>query len=193
MMRKNKQTNRDLALQAATSLFLNKGYLATSMDEIVATSKVSKTNIYYYFSSKEDLLSAILDQLIQTYQRMIEEIASQHGLSVHKRITALLQLLARQELICLGGCPFLTLYTQLPQDAHAIREKVGRFFRDQVDTVDKLLQEGIEKQEFKAGLPSRPTAQFIVSAVEGGLFLQHASQDETLLEQALSTLAFLLK
>lgn len=192
-MMRQKKTNRDLVVEVATSLFLNKGYLATSMDEIVATSKVSKTNIYYYFSSKEDLLSAILDQLIQTYRGLIAEIASQHALSVYERITALLQLLANQELSCLGGCPFLTLYTQLPPDAHAIRAKVGRFFLDQVDTVDKLLQMGIERQEFKAGLPSRPTAQLIVSAVEGGLFLQHAGQDDTLLEQALSTLALLLK
>jgi TetR/AcrR family transcriptional regulator, transcriptional repressor for nem operon len=193
MIKKRKPSNRDLTLQVATSLFLTKGYLATSMDEIVAASKVSKTNIYYYFKSKEDLLSAILDQLIQTYTEMIHDVASQASVSVQERFKALLHQLIGQDLECLGGCPFLTLYTQLPQDAHQIREKVSRFFRDQVDTVEALLREGIQKQEFKADLPARPTAQLIVSMIEGGLFLQHASQDSGMLTNSISTLALLLK
>ncbi|NEW07964.1 TetR/AcrR family transcriptional regulator [Paenibacillus sp. SYP-B3998] len=192
-MKKRKPTNRDRTLQVATSLFLTKGYLATSMDEIVAVSKVSKTNIYYYFKSKEDLLSAILDQLIQTYTEMIHEVASRRDTSVQERFTALIQLLTQQELECLGGCPFLTLYAQMPQEAHQLREKVSAFFRDQVDAVEALLHEGIQKQEFKDDLPARATAQLIVSLIEGGLFLAHASKDTGMLGSSLTTLAFLLK
>jgi TetR/AcrR family transcriptional repressor of nem operon len=193
MMKKYKPSNRDLVLQVATTLFLSKGYLATSMDDIVTASKVSKTNIYYYFKSKEDLLSAIMDQLIQTYTEMIHDIAERSSLTVQERFNAILRMLTHQELECLGGCPFISLYTQLPQDAPIIREKVGRFFRDQIDIVEQLVLEGIQKQEFKADLSARSTAQFIVAAIEGGLFLQHASEDSTLLEQSFPTLALLLK
>ncbi|MBD0382536.1 TetR/AcrR family transcriptional regulator [Paenibacillus sp. WST5] len=192
-MKKNKPSNRDLVLQVATSLFLSKGYLATSMDEIVTASKVSKTNIYYYFKSKEDLLSAIMGQLIQTYTEMICDIAKRSSLTVEERFKDILQLLTRQQLECLGGCPFITLYAQMPPEAHMIREKIGQFFRNQIDTVEQLVLEGIQKQEFKADLQSRPTAQFIVAAIEGGLFLQHASEDSVTLDQTLPTLALLLK
>ncbi|SMF85939.1 transcriptional regulator, TetR family [Paenibacillus uliginis N3/975] len=193
MIKKYKPSNRDLALQVATTLFLSKGYLATSMDDIVTASKVSKTNIYYYFKSKEDLLSAIMDQLIQTYTEMIHDIAERSSLTVQERFKAILRMLTHQELECLGGCPFITLYTQMPLDAPIIREKVGRFFRDQIGIVEQLVLEGIHKQEFKADLSARSTAQFIVAAIEGGLFLQHASEDSTLLEQSFHTLALLLK
>lgn len=45
-MKTTKRTsNREKALNTAEHLFLTKGFLFTSMDEIVAESKVSKTNI----------------------------------------------------------------------------------------------------------------------------------------------------
>ncbi|WP_262985231.1 TetR/AcrR family transcriptional regulator [Paenibacillus elgii] len=163
------------------------------MDEIVVESKVSKTNIYYYFKSKDELLSAIVETLVQTYTGMIHDVISRKNLTVQERITTLLHLLTRQELECLGGCPFLTLYSQMPQDAHLLREKISRFFRDQVDLLEALLTEGIRSRQISAQLPARSTAQFIVSAVEGGLILQHVSQDPNVLENTLQFLAFLLK
>ena len=193
MKKQKKLTNRDLVIQVATDLFLSKGYLATSMDEIVAVSKVSKTNIYYYFKSKEDLLASILEQLIHTYNEMIQETVSRAELSVQERFTALLQVLTGLKWTSLGGCPFLTLYTQMPQDADLLKEKVSVFFRDQMDTVEALLVEGVHNKEFSSTLPTKATAQLIVSTIEGGLFLQHASHNPAMLGQTLSTLALLLK
>jgi AcrR family transcriptional regulator len=193
MMKKNKITNRDVVLRIATSLFLTQGYHATSMDEIVAVSNVSKTNIYYYFKSKEELLSAILDQLIQTYNEMIYEVVSRKDQSVQERFEILLQLLTEQETDCLGGCPFITLYTQMPQDSALFRNKISQFFQSQITTVEILLNEGRERLEIQAELPARSTAQFIISAIEGALFLQHASQDPSILENLKFTLALLLK
>ncbi len=193
MKKQKKLTNRDLVIQVATDLFLTKGYLATSMDEIVAVSKVSKTNIYYYFKRKEDLLAAILEQLIHTYNEMIQKTVSRSELSVQERFTALLQVLTGLEWTSLGGCPFLTLYTQMPQDADVLRDKVSVFFRDQMLTVEALLIEGVHNKEFSSTLPTKATAQLIVSTIEGGLFLQHANQDPAMLSQTLSTLALLLK
>lgn len=196
MMKKlKKQSNRDIALQTATSLFLSKGYHVTSMDEIVAVSKVSKTNIYYYFKSKEDILSAIFDQLIQVYNEMIYDAASSKDISVQERFESLVHLLVHQKPDCLCGCPFLTLYAQLPQDAiPLIQGKVDDFFRNQIATVEALLHEGVQTQELKSSLPIRETAQFIVSAIEGSLFLKQVMSNEpTSPEDFLQTLAFLLK
>ncbi|WP_248926017.1 TetR/AcrR family transcriptional regulator [Paenibacillus hamazuiensis] len=196
MIKKNKKpSNRDVALRAAASLFLTKGYHATSMDEIAAESKVSKTNIYYYFKSKEELLSAIFDGLIQTYTEMIHDAASRRDLTVQERFETLFNLLVQQKPDCLGGCPFLTLYAQLPQDAvPLIQGKVSGFFRSQIATVEALLDEGVKRKELRADLPAGTTAQFIVSAIEGALFLQQVMGSEAALPQNfLHTLAYMLK
>ena len=60
--------------QKALDLFLKKGYDATPMSMIAKVLGMSKANLYYYFSSKEDLLYQIhLDDLKRRLIPIIEE------------------------------------------------------------------------------------------------------------------------
>ncbi|MEU3909367.1 TetR/AcrR family transcriptional regulator [Streptomyces goshikiensis] len=51
---------RKAIMEAATELFLGKGYPGTSMDEIAATAAVSKQTVYKQFTDKETLFGAII-------------------------------------------------------------------------------------------------------------------------------------
>jgi TetR/AcrR family transcriptional repressor of mexJK operon len=51
---------RAAILEAATTMFLQSGYLGTSMDEIAALAAVSKQTVYKHFSDKERLFSEIV-------------------------------------------------------------------------------------------------------------------------------------
>src|ERR1700739_3932691 len=57
---------RRAILNAATEVFLQKGYLATNMDEIAALAAVSKQTVYKNFPSKEtlsvEIVSSVTDQ-----------------------------------------------------------------------------------------------------------------------------------
>ncbi len=56
-------TSRILA--EATRLFAEKGFLGTSVQEIVDAANVTKGALYYYYSSKDDLLYEIYHRVIQ--------------------------------------------------------------------------------------------------------------------------------
>ncbi|WP_106767328.1 TetR/AcrR family transcriptional regulator [Paenibacillus faecalis] len=51
---------RDLILDKAKELFIQRGYAATSMDELVRYIGVSKGSIYYHFKSKDELFIQLL-------------------------------------------------------------------------------------------------------------------------------------
>ncbi len=60
-----KATKRmDKVARAAARLFSRQTYLATSMDEIAAAAKVSKGGMYYYFTTKADVLFYIVDRVL---------------------------------------------------------------------------------------------------------------------------------
>ena len=50
-------------LNAATEVFLEKGFAATSVDEIAARAKASKITFYHHFGNKEKLFEAIVMRL----------------------------------------------------------------------------------------------------------------------------------
>src|ERR1700691_578451 len=51
---------RQAILDAATTLFLREGYLATSMDQIAAAASVSKQTVYKQFADKQSLFREIV-------------------------------------------------------------------------------------------------------------------------------------
>src|SRR5580658_9889542 len=54
---------RQAILDAATAVFLQKGYLATNMDEIAALAAVSKQTVYKNFPGKETLFVEIVSSV----------------------------------------------------------------------------------------------------------------------------------
>src|SRR5688500_4955551 len=54
------ERRRTQLMEAATALFAEKGYHATSVADIVRREQVGKGVFYWYFSSKEELFCEIL-------------------------------------------------------------------------------------------------------------------------------------
>jgi len=63
---RNSDRKRKAILEAAMGVFLKKGYLDTSMEEIAALAQVSKQTVYKQFSSKESLFIEIVTRMTGT-------------------------------------------------------------------------------------------------------------------------------
>jgi AcrR family transcriptional regulator len=62
---------REAILRIAHEAFLTDGYAATSMSEIARKVGGSKATLYNYFSSKEELFTAVVDEKCQDIQEMV--------------------------------------------------------------------------------------------------------------------------
>ena len=58
--------------EASMKLFAEKGYDATSVEEITATVGVAKGTLYYHFSSKEEIFNFLVDEGIKLLLNNIE-------------------------------------------------------------------------------------------------------------------------
>ncbi|EIJ80567.1 transcriptional regulator, TetR family protein [Bacillus methanolicus PB1] len=65
-----------LIIDAAMKLFANKGFAATSIQEIANKAGISKGAFYIYFKSKESLLIAIFKYYYETIKARMDEIKS---------------------------------------------------------------------------------------------------------------------
>jgi TetR/AcrR family transcriptional repressor of mexJK operon len=90
------ERKRAAILAAATDIFLEKGYLGTSMDEIATLAAVSKQTVYKHFADKERLFSEIV---INTVKEAADRVhAEVHGLAESTSIERDLRELARRQL-----------------------------------------------------------------------------------------------
>jgi AcrR family transcriptional regulator len=69
--RADRDEKRDDILKVAYAAFLSEGYAATSMSSIAARVGGSKATLYNYFSSKEELFAAVIEEKCRDIQAMI--------------------------------------------------------------------------------------------------------------------------
>jgi TetR/AcrR family transcriptional repressor of mexJK operon len=65
---------RRAILAAAATVFLQKGYLGTSMDEVAALASVSKQTVYKHFADKERLFSEIVAATVDEVSDPVQEV-----------------------------------------------------------------------------------------------------------------------
>ncbi|PKJ55683.1 TetR/AcrR family transcriptional regulator [Bacillus sp. SN10] len=182
-MTKVKLMNQKRVIEVAATLFLEKGFAYTSMDELVRVSKVSKSNVYYHFSNKEVLLEGVVDYWIEMYQSAIDDVLSQNQFLVEDRIQLFLKQLSQgvQSRGYKGSCPFITLYIQSPTQATQIKEKIGLFFTGLQKKVSLLLKQGIENGEFRNTINIDEVASLFITNLEGALFISETLKDATVI------------
>ncbi len=64
-MSRIRQKNQELIIEVACHLFAEQGYAATKMADIAKQADIPKPNVYYYFSTKDNLYRAVLNTVIQ--------------------------------------------------------------------------------------------------------------------------------
>ncbi|MEG0255939.1 TetR/AcrR family transcriptional regulator [Vagococcus sp.] len=178
-----KISNKKRVIEVAALLFFQEGYTYTSMDEVVKKSGVSKSNVYYHFSSKEELLLAVIDYWIDAYQSNIEEVMKQTDLSLSERMLTFLEGLASsiEQRNYQGSCPFITFIMQSPNDDLDVKEKINHFFDDLTSICEHLIQQGIETKEFRKDINAKETAQLFINNLEGALFLAEVKRDSSII------------
>jgi len=69
--------NEAKILKAAVELFSRKGFDGTRIAEIAEASGLPKANVYYYFSTKEDIYTKLIESVLEGWDRALEHIRAE--------------------------------------------------------------------------------------------------------------------
>ena len=147
--RRRKDARPQEILEAALSVFAEKGFAATRMDEIAVRARVSKGTIYLYFESKEAVFRALIQA---TLVRRVSDLA----LLVRDHKGPVAPLL-RELLLRLGHFVSTSDLVVLPKMVIAEAGNfpdLARIYREEVverglTLFGGLLQAGMDRGEFK--------------------------------------------
>lgn len=79
-------------IESATTLFLENGFVETSMGDIAARVGVNRPAINYYFRTKERLFEEVLGSIVRTIMPRVVGVVMQQDLSVAERIERLVDI-----------------------------------------------------------------------------------------------------
>ena len=137
---------RDQILRTAADLFRERGYRATTLDNIAARLGMSKASLYTYFRAKEEMLAAISRETIETFTREMS-LVLRSRLAPDERLRRVVRQHVR---FVIGNRSFLTVFfseeTNLPA-------RFARSLAAQKDRYDKALEalvaEGVRRGLFR--------------------------------------------
>jgi len=149
--------------KVAQDLFSKFGFFKTTVDEIAKAARIGKATIYHYFKGKEEIFKEVVEKESRILNAKIKEAVNQED-TPEKKIRAFV--LTRAKYLN----ELANIYSALKDDVlkkfdfiEKIREKD---FKKEMKIIQKILKEGIEKNNFMIQ-DIELTSFAIISALKG--------------------------
>ncbi len=135
------KTTKRRIFEIATQLFAQKGYEATSIEEITSVVGVAKGTLYYHFISKEELFNELVDDGVEFLKKSIDIKIR----NMDNPIDKLRRVITTQIRVAKKYDKFMIIiFAQLwgrEDRNYFVREKVYSY----IDKIEEIVIEGIEK------------------------------------------------
>jgi AcrR family transcriptional regulator len=162
-----KINKRKELLEAAKRVFIQKGYIQATMQDIIDESGISRGALYSYFNNIQHVFEELLkledemdilyfekEEKSSFWQQLINWIKMQQ-----KNIESINQSL----LLCKTEF-FLTTYRNSNKTSNPY---VIERYKELASSIKGFIEEGVKKEEFKPCMPSGSIALYIISFIDG--------------------------
>jgi AcrR family transcriptional regulator len=167
-MTKSSQTRISI-LKKAFDLIYEHGYQATSIDEIIATTKVTKGAFYYHFASKEHMGLAVINEIIypEIHQGFIMPLkgADKPVKDIYKMIRNLL--LDVPFFKVKNGCPLSNLIQEMSPWNLEFSVTLRKISDKCLEALMESLKAGRKAGKIRPGTNEEEVAYFILSSYWG--------------------------
>ncbi len=174
--------NRRRIVSAADDLFYRRGFEHTSFTDIADAASIPRGNFYYYFKTKDDILSAVIQQRSQDIKNMLAQWDEEFS-SPHDRLKREVKMIVNsQEKIKEHGCPLGSLCLELSKLQHMQQysaNEMFEIFRDWNARQFSLL--GYEQE-------ANQLALHLLARIQGIATILNAYEDQAFLEHEVALL-----
>ena len=139
---------KEFILDIAEKMFVEQGFDQTSIAQILDATQIAKGTLYYYFTSKEEIMDAIIERWIERSFEQVRIWVEQKQLPILERLMGALASLNMQK----DGQELLD-HLHAPQNA-LLHEKTNQILLSKVpEILYPLFQEGFQAGEMQTAYP----------------------------------------
>ena len=151
---------RQAILDAASLLFIEKGFGGTNINDIADAVGTTRTALYYYFPSKETMLAALTEEVTEKASALAQSVSGRDELPADEALRLLI--LQHANLILSHPVQFRVVErseSSLPEP-HRSAARSAR--RSLLNHFVRVIQRGIDDGQFRRGTDARIAAFSII-------------------------------
>jgi len=166
---KKSEATRLTILQKAFELIYVNGYQTTSVDEIIATTQVTKGAFYYHFKTKDEMGLAIINELmipsfkntfIEPFQSVVNPLDAIYNLMYNL-------LIENENLKVEYGCPASNFTQEMAPWNIEFTKALNHLSQQWEKTMIESIEKGKENGIVKADVNAKEVAVFVLSGYWG--------------------------
>ena len=157
-------------LEAAARLIHAQGVERTSLEDVMAASRASKSQLYHYFTDKDALVMAVIgkqaERVLDAQKPYLEALDSRLALMAWRDAVLRLNKAGRN-----AGCPLGSLASELANESEPARLRLSEAFslwRERIETALARMQ---ARGELVASAKPGDLALALLGAIQGGVLL----------------------
>jgi AcrR family transcriptional regulator len=186
------RATRERIVDIACRLMVEHGVGATSLDDVLAEARVSKSQLYHYFADKDDLVDAVIDRTVQGVldgQPQLADLSSWKA--IREWFDSLVVLQVERE--ARGGCPIGGLASELAEQRESARRELADGYARWETPLRQGLAEMKRRGRLRPGADPAKLATATMAAIQGGLLLTKTRRDPEQLRMALDAMYVYLR
>jgi AcrR family transcriptional regulator len=155
---KDGEERRKEILTIARRLFVTKGYDQTSINDILKIVDIAKGTFYYYFASKEEVLEAIILDIVEEGAKKAEMIIQDESISLVNRVV----------LAIMAQAPEFEGSDEIKDEIHKVNnEKFEQLYmkamlKKMTVVLENITEEGIRQGIFHTEYPTECTESMLL-------------------------------
>jgi AcrR family transcriptional regulator len=177
-----RQLTRQLILDKGLELFLQKGYQATSLDDILSSLKLTKGAFYYHFNSKVAFMNAIIEEIVskKVYSQLIIPLEKQGDTLNLIQDTFEKSLVKLTPVEKKHGFMLSNFITEFSTSNEELSQKLKHIMDEWQLGLVKCLQRGKTSNYVSRHTDSEAVATYLISSYIGLRTLKKCYEDDTL-------------
>jgi len=192
-MKKSAATRQNILYKAFELIYVN-GYQATSIDDIIATTEVTKGAFYYHFKTKEEMGLAIIEEMMQGTMRagLIDPLTATDD-PLKAIYTMMSDLLIHNPVLQLKyGCPTYNLIQEMAPLNEHFNTGLANLMKLIREQMISALDRGQDSGRVKPGTDSAGVADFVMAGYGGIRIIGKLHEDKSCYHSYLKQLKFYL-
>ena len=178
------KATRQKIIEAAAALVYAAGAARLNLDEVMAASRTSKSQLYHYFTDKEALIQEVIafqtKRVLTVNSDRLDAVNSFQALRRWRD-----DMVDRNRAVGgFGGCPIGSLADELANHSPPARKRLANGFEAWASRIENALRNMKAKGLLKASAEPKELSLAVLAAIQGGLLLAKVSRTSRPLEIA---------